>query len=286
MNTIHKNRLHLGEGPIWDERTQQLFYVDILNKQLYVWTYAHDNQQCYSFQEYISCVALTSNTNIIWIALESGVYSFDLTSQQMYFICQPEEKQNYRYNDGRVDFFGNWLIGSMNNINNGPEATLLPDAKLYQVHQSGKHVGTLLDDVCISNGIAFQDQYLYYIDSKHNTIRKFQYNGKNIIFIKELFVLSDGTTLDGMTISQSNKLYIANWGGSQILVFDLLQEKIVDGIAVPALNPTSCTFGGPTMNELFITTSSIDDENTDLAGVYSVILDDYGAEENKIKIKS
>lgn len=285
MNTIHRHTLHLGEGPIWDERIGRLFYVDILEKTLYSWDYHTNQRTSYTFLEYISCIALTSHPNIIGVALESGIHTFDLTSRQLDFICQPEKKQNYRYNDGRVDRWGNWLIGSMNNINNGPEATLLPDAKLYQVQQSGKHVSMLLDDVCISNGIAFQSPYLYYIDSKHNTIRKFQYNGKDMVFVKELFVLSDGTTLDGMTISKDNKLYIANWGGSQILIFDLFQEKMVGNIAVPALNPTSCTFGGPLMNELFITTSSIGDKNANSAGVYSITLEDFGTTENKIEIK-
>jgi len=280
IHTIHEGRLHLGEAPIWDERLRHLFYVDILKKTLYSWDYHTKDRTSYFFSEYISCIALTENKDILWIALESGIYSFHLGRQEKVFICQPETEQNYRYNDGAVDWNGNWLIGSMNNINNGPDATHLPDANLYQVH--GMNSRRLLTDVTISNGIAFQFPYMYYIDSKCNNIRKFLYDHNKLSLVEEVFSISDGTTLDGMTISKSNKLYIANWGGGQILVFDLLQEKIIDNIAVPALNPASCTFGGPMMNELFITTSDIDDENPSLAGVYSIILDDYGMEENKI----
>src|SRR5690606_17758733 len=112
------------------------------------------------------------------------------------------------------------------------------------------------------------------------------YENNALTYIKEVLCIADGTTFDGMTISKSNKLYIANWGGAQILIFDLLQEKITNSIAVPALNPTSCTFGGPLMNELFITTSSINDKDSGLAGVYSVMLDDRGSEEKKVEIKN
>lgn len=281
MEIKHNLALHLGEGPIWDERLESLFFVDIMDKKFYQWSAANNISKAYSFDEYISCLALTEDSNIIQIALESGIYSFNLNTSKKVFIQQPEQKANYRYNDGAVDPYGNWLLGSMNNINNGPEATLQPDAALYHIQGSKSHV--LLPHVTISNGIVFKDDHLYFIDSKLNTIRRFLYNGEVLGEEEVIFTLTDGTTLDGMTISQSGKLYIANWGGHKILVFDLASQRIVDEIPVPALNPTSCTFGGAELNELFITTSKIDDPNPQLAGVYSIKLDDYGFPEYKLK---
>lgn len=284
INSIHHGSLHLGESPIWDDRLGQLFYVDILGKALYSWEYDNGNIKSFHFPEYISCIALTHDKDMIWVALESGIYAFHLDTQEKTFICQPETKSDYRYNDGAVDGNGRWLIGSMNNINNGPKATHLPDASLYQI--TGANSRTLLEGVTVSNGIAFQAPYLYYIDSKCNNVRKFLYENNTLQFVEEVFSISDGTTLDGMTISKSNKLYIANWGGQQILIFDLSSGKITGAISVPAVNPTSCTFGGPLLNELFITTSGISDDNNSLSGVYVVPLEDEGYIENKILNKT
>jgi len=281
MEIIHKAALHLGEGPIWDERLQALFFVDIMDKKFYQWSAKTNETSYHAFDEYISCLAFTQDPNRIQIALESGIYIFNLETAEKTFITQPEKSPNYRYNDGAVDPYGNWLLGSMNNINNGPEATLQPDATLYQIQ--GEKSKAILKNVTISNGIVFKDGYLYFIDSKLNTIRRFSYQGDELGKEEIIFTLTDGTTLDGMTLSKSDKLYIANWGGSKILVFDLSSNTIVNEISVPALNPTSCTFGGEELNELFITTSKIDDPNPQLAGVYRIKLDDQGYPEYKLK---
>lgn len=284
LRTVHTGSLTLGEGPIWDERIQTLYFVDILQKTLYRWNYASKETRVKIFEEYISCIALSEDEGLILIALESGVFSYALDTESLSFICKPESQNNFRYNDGRVDWNGSWLLGSMNNLNNGPDAPLLPDATLYKVE--GTTVTSLLKGVTISNGIAFRKPYIYFIDSKLNCIRKFVYDQEQFTLIKEIFKLEDGTTLDGMCISADNKIFIANWAGSKIIVFDLLKEHIISTIPLPCLNPTSCTFGGPDMNELFITTASINENNTAVAGVYAIRLNEHGVPENKIKLKN
>src|SRR5690606_26996179 len=164
------------------------------------------------------------------------------------------------------------------------KATHLPDASLYQI--TGANSRTLLEGVTVSNGIGFQAPYLYYIDSKCNNVRKFLYENNTLQFVEEVFSISDGTTLDGMTISKSNKLYIANWGGQQILICDLSSGKITGAIYVTAVNSTSCTFWGSLLNELFIAASRIRDDNNSLSGVYVVPLEDEGYIQNKILNKT
>lgn len=283
LKTIYAKPLQLGESPIWDERLQVLYFVDIFAKELYIQVHKNNKTDVHKFAEYISSIALTTDPNTIYIGLESGIYKYNVQSSQKEFVTQPEKKPNYRYNDGAVDPYGNWLLGSMNNINNGPQASLLPDAALYHINRNQYNV--LLRNVTISNGIAFGDNCLYFIDSKKNTIQRFVYDGKDLKEPSEIFELTDGTSLDGMCISQSNKLYIANWGGSKILVFDLAQGQITDEISLPALNPTSCTFGGPDLDELFITTASLNDTEDGSPGLYSITLSDSGTVANKLDWK-
>ncbi len=279
IQSVYASPLLLGEGPIWDERLQVLYFVDILNKNLFQWNYNSSQIMVFSFDEYISCLALSDNTDCLYIALESGIYSFDLINQCKTLHCQPESQPNYRYNDGRVDENGSWLLGSMNNINNGPNATLQPDAKLYKI--TGQQSSVLLDQVTISNGIAYYGDDLYYIDSKLNSVRKFKYNREGLHDEQLIFSIQNGSTLDGMCISRNQKLYIANWGGSQILVFNLQAGLLEQSISLPALNPSSCTFGGPLLNELFITTSQIGDDNPKLSGLYRIKINDVGFTEHK-----
>jgi len=61
---------------------------------------------------------------------------------------------------------------------------------------------------------------------------------------------------DGMTSDTDGNLWIAMWGGAR------LTQCAPDGtllaqFGVEATNVTSCVFGGPNMNELFITTALV-----------------------------
>jgi sugar lactone lactonase YvrE len=60
---------------------------------------------------------------------------------------------------------------------------------------------------------------------------------------------------DGLTCDISGCVWIAHWGASRVSRFSPRGE-ILDIIHLPVAQPTSCTFGGPELNRLFITTAS------------------------------
>jgi len=278
LKIIYNKPLILGEGPIWDIRTQRLYFVDILDRKLFAYDYESELSKIYQFEEFVSCVALTSNPEEILIALESGIYRFDLNQEEKVLVSQPETKDNFRFNDGAVTPWGSWLLGSMNNLNNGENAPLLPDATLYEIKKDKTY--PILNMVTISNGIVFEDSYVYFIDSVKNSVRRFKYINGNLENETLIFQFNGSGSLDGMCLSESRKLYIANWAGYQIIVFDLKTESVINYIPVPAKNPTSCTFGGPKMNQLFISTSNNgEDKPEEISGIYSIELEDLGFEE-------
>jgi len=60
---------------------------------------------------------------------------------------------------------------------------------------------------------------------------------------------------DGMTSDREGRLWIAMWGGAQVTRWDAPQGRLLQQVKVPALNVTSCVFGGKDMDELFVTTA-------------------------------
>ena len=58
---------------------------------------------------------------------------------------------------------------------------------------------------------------------------------------------------DGMTIDAEDKLWVAHWGGHIVGRWDPVTGKLMAEVQVPALNVTSCAFGGPNLDILYIT---------------------------------
>ena len=50
-------------------------------------------------------------------------------------------------------------------------------------------------------------------------------------------------------------MWIAHWGASRVSRFSP-QGELLDVIHLPVAQPTSCTFGGPELKQLFITSAS------------------------------
>src|SRR5262249_15644527 len=63
---------------------------------------------------------------------------------------------------------------------------------------------------------------------------------------------SDGYP-DGMTIDAEGMLWIAHWDGWQVVRWDPLTGKAILRIPLPVSRGTSCAFGGPELNDLYIT---------------------------------
>ena len=60
--------------------------------------------------------------------------------------------------------------------------------------------------------------------------------------------------LDGMTIDSKGNLWIAHGEGGAIVCYNPSTGKEIQRVELPVRRPTSCTFGGPDLKTLYITT--------------------------------
>ncbi len=60
---------------------------------------------------------------------------------------------------------------------------------------------------------------------------------------------------DGMTLDAEGKLWVALFRGGGVSRWDPATGRLLEFISVPAPNPTSCAFGGPNLDRLYITTA-------------------------------
>src|SRR5690606_5884536 len=62
---------------------------------------------------------------------------------------------------------------------------------------------------------------------------------------------------DGMTIDEEGRLWVAFWGGFAVRCVDPKEARVIQTIDVPAPQVTSCAFGGPALDVLYITTAAV-----------------------------
>lgn len=67
-----------------------------------------------------------------------------------------------------------------------------------------------------------------------------------------------------MTADVEGNLWIAMWGGAQVTRWDPRSGRLLEQIPIPALQSSSCVFGGRDMNELYVTSARIGMSETDL----------------------
>lgn len=247
---LHYNaKATLGEGPAWDAKSQTLYWVDVLEKRIYA-----GSKLFLQLDDFVSCLAPRKDGGLV-IAQRFGFWTFEPDTNRLFTLASPKgEPSNNRFNDGKCDPHGRFVAGTMDH--NEQESS----GSLYSLSPEGR-LKKLLKDVRISNGLAWSPdcKTMYFIDTPTREVRAFEYdietgqiaNPRVLIHFEDTFGWPDGMTTDA-----NGNLWIAMWGGARVTQWNA-RGMLMEQFGVPALNPTSCVFGGPDLNELYITTARV-----------------------------
>lgn len=249
---FNKNLL-LGESPLWDRKKRILYWIDILDNKIYAFHKKRFYEFNYSF--YISSIGLTNKGNLI-CATSKGILLINPFKKEKTVVHNlakfTKESSFNRFNDGKIDYQGNFILGSMD------KNEIKKSGNLYQINS--RRIKILDQGYKICNGPAFSPdgKKMYFSDSLNQIIYVFDYDsdgGK--ISNKEIFsVLSKkGEFPDGLTVDQNGHIWCAVYGGSRIQRYSI-DGKVREIINLPTKQITSCCFGGKENNCLFITSAS------------------------------
>ncbi|MBO9631504.1 MAG: SMP-30/gluconolactonase/LRE family protein [Chitinophagaceae bacterium] len=253
----------LGEGPVWDAQTKTIFWVDILAGTIHAYDTERQRYRRLKFDEMLSAIALTSTGQFI-AALKSGISLIDPATGNVTTLCHPEEGlAGNRYNDGKCDPSGRFWIGSMS-LYEEPAA-----GSLYRIEKNG-HYSLQIPGVSISNGMAWSEDHstFYFIDTPAFQVMAYDYDsGTGQIAHPRLAfrIPREEGYPDGMTIDTEGMLWIAHWDGWQVARWDPFTGKKLHAIQLPVARITSCIFGGPQLQHLYITSASVDLDETRLS---------------------
>ena len=245
----------LGEGAFWNHKTQELYWVDIVDNTLHIYNPSTKKNQAIKTPSSIGTVVPYTSEKAI-VALADGIYKIDLKSGGLGLLSDVESNiPENRFNDGKCGPDGNLWVGSIH------YNQLKYNASLYKVEENGTTT-KMIDSVTNSNGIVWtkNSKTMYYIDTPTQSIKAYDFDINTSTISNERIAVKipeeDGFP-DGMAIDEEDMLWVGMWNGKAVARFNPISGKLISKIAVPAVNVTSCAFGGENLDVLYITTSSL-----------------------------
>ena len=253
VELVFDAQAELGEGPSWDGKNQLLYWVDILSKKVCIFNPKTEENREIHLEQMASAVVPRESGGLV-LSMENGFYFLDTNTEELTPITDPESHLPLnRFNDGKCDPKGRFWAGSMH------LEELEGEGSLY-VLDTDLQTTKKIDETTISNGLAWSpdNQYFYFTDTPTMKIVRYEYNlhtgeiknPEPVIHFPE----SEGYP-DGMTIDGEGMLWIAHWSGNRVSRWNPETGEQILSINIPALNVTSCTFGGEDLSELYITTA-------------------------------
>jgi L-arabinonolactonase len=259
------SRNMLGEGVLWCEHTQRVYWTDIPAARLHAFTPADGSRQEWPMPERLATFALTADPGRLLLGLASRLAWFDLNSGEINTICQVEpELPATRVNDGRCDRQGRFVFGT---INEAPDKT--PIASFYRLNADLSLERLALPKVAISNSICFSPDgaTMYFCDSLDGAISCCDY-GAEVAKVRVFARLANGEP-DGSAIDAEGCLWNAEWGNWRVVRY-APNGSIDRVLEVPVSQPSCVAIGGPGLNELFVTSAreGLSDAGPQAGGVF------------------
>ncbi len=243
----------LGEGPVWDFHNNTICWIDILGGQIHQYSIDKKTHFIIPVHRMIGSMAICNDGNFI-AAVKDGFAFISRDGKNIDKITDPESHlPGNRFNDGKCDPLGRFWAGTMS-LSEEPKA-----GSLYMIDKDLK-VTKKLGGSTISNGLAWSSdrKTVYYIDTPTSQIVSFDYDESTGEISDRKVVMkiaaADGYP-DGMTIDSEGMLWVAHWDGWQVSRWDPSTGEKILKITMPVARVTSCTFGGPSLEDLYITTA-------------------------------
>ena len=248
-------RAQLGEGAIWNAARQRLHWIDIKGQRVFTYDPATGENLACGVGRMVGTVVPRARGGLM-LAVHEGFAALDPIDGQLTLLPRPPEHDPaaVRFNDGKCDPAGRFWAGTMA-LTKGPR----PLGRLYRLDADGS-MQVLLRDVGTSNGLAWSldRRTLYFIDTALVRVDAFDYddatgaiaNRRTAITIPPGIGRPDGSTLDA-----EGMLWIAMWDGWGVTRWDPQTGRLLQTVRLPVARVTSCAFGGPQLDVLYLTTA-------------------------------
>jgi len=255
IRRLGETKDQLGESPCWDADAQAVCWIDSLAGTL--WRLAPESGalERHSLPPPVGCIAPCRGDAVV-AALRNSFACYDFVTRKLEILARiPLDHPDVRFNDGKCDPFGNFIAGTMHANRHQGDRVL---GGLYRLRPDCS-VEQLADDIGFANGPCFSPdgRTLYVADSQERVIWACDYAPKGPLANRRVFVETHefDSGPDGATVDAQGHLWtvLVRIGKLARFTPHCKLERIVE---LPLSYPTSVCFGGPRLDQLFVTSIS------------------------------
>ncbi len=244
----------VGESPVWHPEDQSLYWVDIQSRQIHRFHPATGSNQTFDLPEIVTCIAPRAAGGLV-LTLRKDFASFEPAALTLERLGEVEPNlPNNRFNDGKCDPQGRFWAGTMDAVH-----WSAPAGNLYRLDPD-KTITRMQPNVICSNGSGWSPngRKMYYTESFRYTIFVYDFDPCTGAISNRLpFATLDsnsGGFPDGMTVDADGFVWSNVVGLGRIHRYDP-QGKLERIVQLPVPRATDCTFGGPDLKTLYVTSA-------------------------------
>lgn len=250
IEPLGPGRFDLGESPVWDDRSERLYWTDGLRGAVHRATVDGTVESTWLFPEAVGSFCLTTAGSILaacatsLVELDPG--SGDWTRLESFGAAAAAT----RLNDGKAAPDGSFVFGSMD------RAEAAPLGQVYR-YTADRGVERLADGFVVFNGPSWSpDGKLFYAaDSGAGRLLRYERDAAGLLgppaVIASVARPLEGS-FDGATVDEQGFLWSARVFGGRLTRFS--PDGLIDReIELPVRKPTSVCFGGADLSVLFVT---------------------------------
>ncbi|MDB5430044.1 MAG: Gluconolactonase [Caulobacter sp.] len=245
----------LGEGPLWSDRDNAVYWVDILAPAVHRYGLGDGSTRSWPMPEPIGWLIERRDAAGFIAGFRSGFALLELEPLRIRPLLNPEpERPQNRMNDAKADAAGRIWAGTMD------MAIVEASGALYRFDPTGA-CRRMDDGYRITNGPAFSPdgRSLYHTDSERRSVYRFDLSPDGELGARSTFISfpPQWGGPDGMTTDAEGGLWIAHWGAGRVSRFTP-DGRLDRFIPLPASQITSCVFAGDKLDRMFVTSAGQD----------------------------
>ena len=256
--------LTFGEGPVWDQRTRQLYWVDIIGNTIWKWKpgvgrevvlkpSGHANGMTFDREGRLTVAGWCTRT----------IFRFEHDGSITTIAAKYQGQKFNSPNDIVVRSDGStyWTDSAGGLVIPGMVAQdvqrYLDMMGVFRLTPDGREVELVIADCTYPNGLAFSpdEKILYVNDTRLALIRAFDVNPDGSVGPGRIFHKMTGTedgVADGMKVDVEGNVYCTGPGGVHVIAAD---GRLLGRLKIPG-HSTNMAWGDDDWRSLYVTTFS------------------------------